>query len=104
MARVLASEPYLAQMALRRQPWNAEERAAGGIVEQHPEDFYDRWTGQHEWLEHRRFFTTNPCLYRRQLLEHGWPEGTESEGHFSIQLRDLGYSFGYWGARDSGNG
>jgi len=104
MASVLLREKYLAQLALRRQPWNAEELAAGGIVELHPDDFIAA-ADEHgnEWLEHRRFFTTNPGLYRRELMERGWPTGEQSEGRFSLQLfEDPGARSGYWGSRDSG--
>ncbi|EFC78832.1 glycosyltransferase family 2 protein [Parafrankia sp. EUN1f] len=112
MARVLAACPHLAQLALRRQAWNADEVAAGGIVEQHPDDYVD--AGDHDgnrWLEHRRFFTTNPCLYRRQLCTADWPTGAESEGRFGLGLLRGGLPwgvpgdrvrFGFWGARDSG--
>lgn len=112
MAAVLAERPYLAQLALRRQPWNAAEAAAGGIVEQHPDDYVDVRDGAgRAWLEHRRFFTTNPCLYRRELCSVGWPSGRESEGHFGLGLLASGLPwgvsgdavrFGFWGARDSG--
>lgn len=106
MAEVLAHHPHLVQMALRRQPWNAEEQAAGGIVEMHPTDYVDaQGYGGHQWLEHRRNFTTNPTLYRRALIdEFEWPTGTESEGHFGFRVlerRDV-EPFAYWGARDSG--
>lgn len=109
MAAILTSRPYLAQMALRRQPWNAQEAAAGGIVEQHPHDYLDRHDVRlnASWLEHRRFFTTNPCLYRRSLLDVGWPDRDQSEGHFGHHLLTHGtpeapgpvVRFGYWGAR-----
>lgn len=111
MTEVLTAQPRLAQMALRRQAWNADERAAGGIVEQHPTSYTDcRDAAGREWLEHRRFFTTNPCLYRRSLLSVGWPDGAQSEGRFGLGLLRDGtpevpggqVRFGYWGARDSG--
>jgi hypothetical protein len=108
---VLRRNPYLAQLALRRQPWNDDERAAGGIVEQHPDDFVevDDHSGS-VWLEHRRFFTTNPSLYRRALMDVDWPEGANSEGRFTHHLLEKGYDgipgedvrFGFWGSRDSG--
>lgn len=112
MVEVLAARPYVAQMALRRQPWNAAERAAGGVVEQHPRDYIDRCdllTGA-EWLEHRLFFTTNPCLYRRSLMSVGWPGGPQSEGHFLRRILTEGtpeaagvlLRFGYWGSRNDG--
>ncbi|MEX5637404.1 hypothetical protein [Parafrankia sp. FMc2] len=111
MAEVLTARPYLAQLALRRQPWNDAERAAGGIVEQHPGDYAQMTDGQHTWLEHRRFFTTNPSLYRRELCAAGWPAGAESEGRFGLGLLRDGLPwgvpgpdirFGFWGSRQSG--
>lgn len=105
MRDVLEQRPHLVQLALRRQPWNDSERRAGGIVEQHPEAWADHadTAGRH-WLEATLNFTTNPTLYRRQLLEELWPEGAESEGRFGITLRQKRpeITFGYWGARDSG--
>lgn len=108
MAAVLDRQPHLVQLALRRQPWNAEEAAAGGIVEQHPDDYtecLEHWPDGPTWLEHRRFFTTNPSLYRRSLiLDHDWPEGVNSEGRFGIGLlaEHPDWRFGFWGSRDSG--
>lgn len=112
MAAVLSARSHLAQMALRRQPWNATERAAGGVVEVNPDAYVER-TDQDglRWLEHRLFFTTNPSLYRRQLCAAGWPEGQHSEGHFGFALRERGLPwgpsgdavrFGFWGSRDEG--
>lgn len=122
MTATLEVVPHLVQLALRRQPWNDAERAAGGIIEQHPGDYTDEWSivamdrPEHpieagtvfmhrvDWLEHRRFFTTNPSLYRRALIAEGWPDVDHSEGHFTHQLlRDHpDWRFGFWGARDSG--
>lgn len=103
MALVLDNYPYLIQLALRRQPWNEEERAAGGIVESHPDDFAEMTWNGHTWLEHRRFFTTNPCLYRRSLCTEQWPDGEHSEGRFGQRLIERPSArFGYWGARASG--
>lgn len=102
MARVLDRNPHLVQLALRRQPWNAEEAAAGGIIEQHPDSYTECSDGVSTWLEHRRFFTTNPSLYRRNLCAGGWPEGEQSEGRFGLDLcADPDVRFGYWGARSS---
>ena len=103
MGNVLAAQPQLLQLALRRQPWNAEERAAGGIIEQHPDAYDDCTDGEHHWLEHRRFWTTNPSLYRRELCERKWPDGVHSEGRFGIeQFRDPNAVSGFWGERSSG--
>jgi hypothetical protein len=102
MAEILDWYPHLAQLVLRRQPWNAQEKAAGGIVEQHPDDYVDCSDGDHHWLEHRRFFSTNPCLYRMDLCRrYAWPTGAESEGRFTHWLLedDPGVRFAFWGKR-----
>lgn len=83
---VLRTHPYLTQMALLRQPVNDIERAAGGVIEQHPDSYHTvRWQGQ-EWREHRRFWTTNPCVYPRWIVDRGWPQRDQSEGVFGIEL------------------
>ena len=103
MAAVLDDHHHLVQLALRRQPWNDAERAAGGIVEQHPDDYLEISDAANTWLEHRRFFTTNPSLYRRSLCRLGWPNVAQSEGVFTHQLTiDPAVRFGYWGDRGSG--
>lgn len=108
-AEILADHWYLAQLALRRQPWNPQEAAAGGIVEQHPDAYVDCALADHEWLEQRLFFTTNPSLYRRSLCTVAWPDPPHSEGMFTHRLLADGtpeaepgsVRFGYWGPRAS---
>lgn len=110
MAEVLDRHRYLAQMALRRQPWNDHEIEMGGVVECNPLEYVERWMGSAEWLEHRLFWTTNPSLFRRELLGAGWQGGDHAEGRFTHLLLSEGFDganwadarFGYWGARDSG--
>lgn len=92
MAKVLDADPQLAQLALLRQPWNEEEKEAGGIIQLRP-DTYEECV---LYVKHRNFFTTNPCLYRKSLTDIGWPQRQYSEGHFSIMLREAGYYFGFW--------
>lgn len=107
--KVLERRPYLAQMALRRQAVNADEIAAGGVVELNPDKFTEVRDGRQVWIEHRQFHTTNPSLFRRALLEVGWPEGDHSEGVFTHRLLGGGFDdvsgdavrFGYWGAKTS---
>lgn len=99
---VLDAHPQLAQVALRRQAWNTNEREAGGVVELHPDWYQDAGSAWLPFLEHRVCFTTNPCLYRRSLTWQGWPTCAHSEGIFTHQLLDQGATFAYWGARDSG--
>lgn len=104
---VLEQRPHLVQMALRRQPWNDAERAAGGIVEQHPDWYSDCRADGLAWLEQRAFFTTNPSLYRRTLCTTGFHEPPHAEGMFthrllregSPEVRGDAVRFGYWGSR-----
>lgn len=114
MAGLLTERPYLAEVALLRQPWNSEEKRAGGIVQWHP-DWYTSMSDQsgRQWLEHRNF-TTNPCLFRRSLLNIPWPAhqpGAYSEGIFSHHIHTEGtpevpgdqVRCAYWGPRGSGS-
>lgn len=110
MMEILSTHPYLAQLALLRQPWNQKEIEAGGLVEARPGAFTFRVSNPAglNWMEHRDFFTTNPCMYPRRILDVGWPEGLESEGHFGIKLKQQGFNgvsgdqvqFGYFGHRE----
>lgn len=103
MVEVLTTNPHLAQLALRRQAWNPAEVAAGGVVEQHPDDYAECTDGARTWLEHRLFFTTNPSLFRTELCRRGWPRVERSEGIFTQRLlEDPELRFGYWGSRASG--
>jgi hypothetical protein len=100
MCDLLDEHEHLAQVALKRQPVNAEEIAAGGIVEQHPEDFRQRVENGVIWTEHRRFFSTNPCVYATALCRHGWPQVEHSEGMFTHRLlADPDVRFAYWGGK-----
>jgi hypothetical protein len=100
MIELLEEKPHLAQVALKRQPVNAEERAAGGIVELHPDDFTQRVEGGIIWTENRRCFTTNPCVYSTNLCRHGWPQEPHSEGVFTHRLlADPDVAFAFWGGK-----
>lgn len=115
MVAVLRRHPHLTQMSLLRQAWNDSEKAAGGIVQQWPEDFHEvseavtKVNGYgisylaDRWLETRRFiFTTNPSVYSTRLCERGWPQAPESEGKFGAYLlRDEPWrKCGIWGGKD----
>lgn len=96
---ILKQRPNLAQIALLRQAWNAEEIAAGGVMQVHPDWYIPHLDGKgRSWVEQDQFFTTNPSLYRRSLLEmFEWPQDSYSEGLFSSMLRQAGFRFAYWG-------
>lgn len=100
MMSVMSDYPYLAQLVLKRQPWNPEEKSAGGIVESHPEDFTEQTNDRWVWTGHRSFFSTNPCLFRRSLCLGGWPDCPDSEGIFTHRLlRDPEIRFAFWGGK-----
>lgn len=102
MRAVLEINPHLVQMALLRGPENEAEHAAGGIVQQHPEDYSLQHFGGHSWLEHRRYFTTNPSLYPTWVMRSGWPQEPESEGKFGLSLfaSDPTLRSAFWGNGD----
>lgn len=96
--------PVLAQAALKRGPVNEVERAAGGLVEQWPDEYRDAGTitpeaGGVPYLTHRLFFTTNPSLYRSSLMLLGWPRCPQSERVFTSRCLQHGYHFGFYGER-----
>jgi hypothetical protein len=98
MRSTLEDRPYLAQMALLRQPWFKGEVRAGGIIERDPDEYELVSDGEHEWHEHRLWWTLNPCLFRRELCHLKRPAGSKHEWHFSRQLcQDPEVRFGLWG-------
>lgn len=92
MIWVLEQRPEVVQVALMRQPWNEEEVAAGGVPQRWGFENFEQHHGNvvgsfPDWYEHTLYFTTNPCVYRRNLTERGWPKGEHSEGRFGLELR-----------------
>ncbi|WP_329521183.1 glycosyltransferase family 2 protein [Spirillospora sp. NBC_01491] len=103
LAGVLDAHPYLTQIALLRQPWFANEHAAGGLIpalEQQGQTFTETTDGVHTWIEHRACFTGNPTLIPRRTFERDWPEGDWSESRFGrLLFRDPAARGAYWGRR-----
>lgn len=102
MIGVLERNPDLVQLSLKRQPVNAEEQAAGDIIAIAPDDYHqviDEYGDA--WVQQRRFFTTNPSLYRMTLCERGWPQEKHSEGMFTGYYRrdHPEHWFGIWGKK-----
>jgi hypothetical protein len=93
MIYVLAANPDIAQVVLKRQPWSPEEQAAGGIIECHPDDYQPR-AG---WVQHHRIFSLNPCLYPAWVMQYG-AEGAEAG--ITERLLDAGKSFAFYGHKD----
>lgn len=100
MIAVLACRPYLAQLVLKRQPWNSDERAAGGIIEQHPDQYEQVTDAGDVWTEHRKFWSTNPSVYSTGFCHQGWPQVDHSEGIFTHRLiEDPDLRFAFWGGK-----
>lgn len=110
MAWVLYRRPHIQQILLKRQPCNAQEKAAGGFIEMAPEAYSEHSliqegnntpNGVSQWCEHRRFFSTNPSIYRSSLCRLGWPDPPQSEARFSDYLFGLDPKFvsAYWGRK-----
>lgn len=98
MASILDRVPRLAQVVLKRQPWSAEEKAAGGQIEVAPDEYEEHSLGAGaDYVEHTRLFSLNPSLIRREVLELGWTDSNEAG--FTERCLAAGYSFAYYGAR-----
>lgn len=95
MATVLSDRRELAQVVLKRQPWNDEEQRAGGIIEARPGAYTQRGATVDHYVEHELIFSLNPCLIPRAVLEMGWPDGNEAE--FTQMCLDKGYKFAFYG-------
>lgn len=97
LAQVLENNPHVYQMALRRQAWNHEEIQAGGVIERWPTEF----TQEDGWISHRMFYTFNPHLHRRSLINRTLHTGDKAEGLFVSDLfeSDPEARFGYWGQK-----
>lgn len=95
---ILDENPRVAQAALVRNAVNRAERASGGLLAHHRDEFADHRTAAGvDWLEHRAWFTTNPCLYRADVVRLGWPAAPESERKMTDRLRAQGRTFAYLG-------
>lgn len=98
--QTLDERRYLVQIALLRQPVNPEEGICGGIIETDPDSYQQvELMDGRAWVEHRKFFTTNPCVYPRWIVERGWPQRDQSEGFFGIKLfnQDSARRSAFWG-------
>ena len=100
MIDILQDNPKLAQIALLRQAVNPAEKSAGGVIQCFSNDFKQREKGNRIWMEHARFFTTNPSLYPRSISRIPYPLEDFCEGKFSIKLRAAGYRFAILGKKD----
>lgn len=99
MIDVLRENPHLRQMALLRHACYPREHAAGGIIQEDPEAYTRAEDGRgNRWLEHRKFWTSNPCLFHRSLCATPWPNAAHSETVYTQVLnRDPASRMAFWG-------
>lgn len=92
---LLHRNKQLAQIALKRQPVNDQERAVGGFMEtRSPET----WRQRDGFVEHGLNFTTNPCVIPAHAARVALLSGVQlTEPNISEVLLDAGYTFGYLG-------
>lgn len=98
---VLDDRRYLAQIALLRQPWYANEIRFGGVIpalEEQGQHFTEATNGVHHWIEHRAVWTANPNVFSTQVASIPYPTCNYSEAAFMAMLREqTGYRCAYWG-------
>src|SRR5215207_8323145 len=113
MMGILDANAHLAQLSLMRQPWNEREKEFNSLYKMYPNDFENhkgsypngwiRMEGEDHWVEQDKWFTTNPCLYRGELVKaYEWPKCNHSEGVFTAKMREEGYRFGCLGTTNDG--
>ncbi|MGW4718863.1 glycosyltransferase family 2 protein [Nocardia sp. NPDC004260] len=94
MAEILYLRPYLAQVALLRQPWFPIEHTYGGLIEALQAKGHT-FTEVDGVLEQTATFTCNPSVWRASVTTDGWPAGKWSEDRKRDILLGQGYRFGY---------
>lgn len=98
MIEVLEKNPHLAQMLLKRQPWGSEEPKYGGYVEMNPDSYEEKTDGVNVWCEHRNFFSLNPCVIPKRIIDLGWHDDNE-RGFASMIFEDPNIKCGLWGSK-----
>ena len=68
-------DPTIAQVTLKRQPVNHEEAHYGGFMERDRHTYIEHKKGDVFYSTHRNFFTLNPGLYPRWVIDLGWEPG-----------------------------
>lgn len=106
LADLLDDKYWLAQVSLRRDRWGREQV---GFIEDAPGWYSQKETPRRKWIETRRNWSFNPCMYRSKLLSVGYPEGLQGEVEWTTKLLATGLpwnvqpgmvQFGIWGGLD----
>ena len=92
MRALLASQPTLSQVVLRRQPWNATERAQGDLFGD--DERFVQWPF---WIAHDVIFSLNPCLVPCPGGKMGWPD--DNEAGMTEKVKAAGMNMAWWGKK-----
>jgi glycosyltransferase involved in cell wall biosynthesis len=94
MVGILDNDPLLAQIALYRQPVNAEESAVGGYMQQ----YADEYTQRDGYVSTHRLFTFNPMLVPIDVTQLCLAEpGDGLERGITDTLNFYNFHFGIFG-------
>lgn len=93
----LLDKPGLYEAALLRGPFFSRERKVGSIPDEHRSSYRTEVFRGVQHLAHRRFFTTNPNLTKRESFERPWLTGSHSESRFGEQLWEDGLHVAFLG-------
>ena len=95
---LMESQPHLAQVGLKRQPFSPEEIRAGGIVEAYPHFYTEYAYNAATWIETDHLFVFSPSLIPRRVIECVM-ENTDVflEDNVTKALWKYGYRSCYWG-------
>jgi glycosyltransferase involved in cell wall biosynthesis len=97
---ILEYDRNIVQIALKRQAWSEEEKAAGGFMEQWIDQYHNKEAAGLNWCEHRLFYTTNPNLTSKFVIERGWQLLPKSESVFSqLLFMNPNYKSAYLGKK-----
>lgn len=101
---VLDTFPSVSQMSFMRQPWYANEKQYGGVIEALEADgvrvFNQKITNGKYWVRHNAFWTANPNVFPQWLAHREWPDAPWCEMHFSKSLKRDKKGSGIWGNRN----
>jgi hypothetical protein len=94
MIAILDANPYLAQLALKRQPHGPVESAAGDLMAVEP----SRWEDHEGFCDTDLIFTFNPCLIPKDVIAVALADPSpRTEPEVTSCLLAQGYRFGYLG-------
>jgi hypothetical protein len=99
--KIFGVEQHLAQIALKRQPVNLEEAKFNGFMNMDPSAYQDKFIPEinYYWVEHRKFFTLNPSLYPKWVIELGWENGWGEKEFTDRLLADSLVKCGFYGEK-----